>query len=82
MVGKHISAVNIRPVYIACNPKGSSRRRREWLPETNPLIGYRLSSESVSAVACPGAGCMASHFDSGQLAFHRRLKPQVSSGDL
>jgi hypothetical protein len=80
MVGKHISAVNIRAVYIARNPKGSSPRRREWLPD--PTQGHRLSPENASAVACPGAGSMASHFDSGKLAFHLRLKSQVFSEDL
>jgi hypothetical protein len=82
MVGKHLSAVNIRAVYIAHNVKFSSPGRREWLPETNPTQGHRLSPENPSAVACPGADSVASHFDSGKLAFLPRLKSQVSSEDF
>jgi hypothetical protein len=73
MVGKHISAVNMRAVYLAHNGKG--------LPGTNPAQGQRLSPENAS-LACAGAGSMASHFDSGKLAFLPRLKSQVSSEDF
>jgi hypothetical protein len=78
MVGKHISAVNILAVYVARNGKGSSRGRREWLRETNPTQGHRLSPQNASG-ARAGAGSVASHFDSGKLAFLPRLKSQVSS---
>jgi hypothetical protein len=79
MVGKYISAVNIRAGSIARNGKGSSRGRTEWLPEANPTQGQ---PENASAVACPAAGCMASHCDSGKLAFLPRLKLQVSTEDF
>jgi hypothetical protein len=82
MIGKHISAVNIRAAYIARDRKGSSRGRKQWLPETNPTRGHRLSPENASAVACPGAGSMASRLDSGKLAFLRRLKSRVSGEDF
>jgi hypothetical protein len=54
MVGKHISAVNIRAVYIARNPKGSSRRRRAWLPETNPPKRAPLIARERERRCMPG----------------------------
>ena len=82
MVGNHISAVNIRAVYIARNAKGTSRHRTEWLRETNPTQGRHFSPETPRAVACGGASSIASHFDCDKLVLLPRLKSQVSSDDF
>jgi hypothetical protein len=82
MVGNHISVVNILPVYIALNAKGTSRHRTESLPETNPPQGCLLWPENPRAVTCGGVSSMASQFDSGKLAFLARLKSPVSSEDF
>jgi hypothetical protein len=80
MVGNRISAVTIRAVYAARNARGTSRRRTQWLPETDPTQGHRLSPESVCVIACGGASSIASHFD-GEPAFLPRSKSPVSSED-
>ncbi len=81
MVGNRISAVTIWAVYAAPNARGTSHRRTQWLPETDPTQRQRLSAENASVIASGGASSIASHFD-GEPAFLPRSKSPVSSEDL